>query len=142
MEKLASEIMSEKVIVGVTLDSQAAVKNAVKNLGGIGKGLMQNLAPGTELKEASSPGNHRDSCYMAVGNNHVSFFAVKQGLFKNSLGDMLAKHPRSEIKAMEVESGMMSTVHIVLQDGTHYVLLCAKMNRKNLGKVKETLFPQ
>ena len=137
MEKLASEMMSENVTVGVTLDSQAAVKKAVKNLGVLGKGLMQNLASGTELKEATSPGNHKGSCYMAVGVNHVGFFTVKQGLFKNSLGEMLAKHPRSEVKALEIEAGMMSTVHVVLQDGTHYVLLCAKMNQKALQKVKE-----
>jgi len=142
MEKLASEMMGENVTVGVTLDSQAAVKKAVKNLGVIGKGLMQNLAPGTELKETTSPGNHTGSCYVAIGDNNVAFFTVKQGLFKNSLGDLLAKHPRSEVSAMEIESGMMSTVHVVLQDGTHYVLLCAKMNQKNLGRVKEALFPQ
>jgi len=142
MEKLASEMMSENVTIGVMLDSQAAIKKAIRNLGVIGKGLMQNLAPGTEIKEATAPCDHTGSCYMAVGNNNIAFFTVKQGLFKNSLGEMLTKHPRSEVKALEVESGMMSTVHVVLQDGTHYALLCAKMNQKNLGKVREALFPQ
>lgn len=139
MEKLASEMMSENVGVGVMLDSQAAIKKAM------GRGLLNQAIgkamAGTEPKEATTPGEHKGSCYMAVGDNYVGFFTIKQGLFKNSLGEMLIKHPRSEVKALEIESGMMSTVHVALQDGTHYVFLCAKMNQKNLRKVKDLLFP-
>ena len=137
MEKIASELMGENVAVGVMLDSQAAVKKAM------GRGLLNQAIgkalAGAELKEATTPGNHKGSCYMAVGDNHVGFFTVKQGLFKSGPGELIVKHPRSEVKALEIEAGMMSTVHVVLQDGTHYVFLCAKMNQKNLGKVKEAL---
>jgi hypothetical protein len=140
MEKQASEIMDENVTVAVMLDSQAAVKKAMGG-GILGTALGKALA-GTDLKEASTPGNHKGSCYMAIGEKNIGFFAVKQGLFKNSLGQMLAKHPRNDVKAFEIEGGMMSTVHFVLQDGTYYVFLCAKVNQKNLGKAKELLFPQ
>ena len=136
MEKQASELLGEAVLASVTLDSQAAVRKAFKRQGVIGKALGSALA-GAELKEATAPGNHTGSCFMAVSQNKVGFYAVKQGLFKNSVGQALAEHPRGDVKAIEVEAGMMSTVHIVLQDGTHYVLLCAKFNQKALQKVKE-----
>ena len=136
MDKQAGELLREAVLASVSLDSQAAVKKALKGSGELGK-LFGNALAGVELKEATAPGNHTGSCFMAVSENKVGFYNVKQGLFKNSLGDMLAEHPRSDVKALEVESGMMSTVHIVLQDGTHYVLLCPKFNQKALQKVKE-----
>ena len=139
MEKIASELMGENVAIGVMLDSQAAVKKAM------GRGLLnQTLGKalaGVELKEATTPGGHKGSFYMAVGDNNVGFFTIKQGFFKSSPSELLVKHPRSEVKALEIEPGMMSTVHVVLEDGTHYVFLCAKMNQKNLGKVKDLLFP-
>ena len=136
MEKQTSEMLGETVLASVTLDSQAAVRKALKGRGELGK-LFGNALAGVELKEATAPGNHTGSCFMAVSENKVGFFEVKQGLFKNSVGQMLAQHSRSDIKAIEVEAGMMSTVHIVLQDGTHYVLMCAKFNQKGLQKVME-----
>ena len=137
MEKLASEMMSEIVTVGVILDSPAAVKKAMG--GGLIGATLGKALTGTQLKEATTPGDYKRSCYMAVGTNSIGFFTVKQGLFKNSLGELLAKHPRSDVRAFEIESGLMSAVHILLQDGTHYALMCAKINQKNLGKVKDAL---
>ena len=136
MEKQTSEMLGETVLASVTLDSQAAVRKALKGRGELGK-LFGNALAGVELKEATAPGNHTGSCFMAVSENKVGFFEVKQGLFKNSVGQMLAQHSRRDIKAIEVEAGTMSTVHIVLQDGTHYVLMCAKFNQKGLQKVME-----
>ena len=136
MEKQAGELLGEAVLAGVSLDSQAAVKKALKGSGELGK-LFGNALAGVDLKEATAPGNHTGSCFMAVSQNKIGFYGVKQGLFKNSLGETLAEHPRSDVKALEVEAGMMSTVHIVLQDGTHYVLLCPKFNQKALKKVQE-----
>ena len=140
METQASELMGENVAVGVILDSPAAVKKAMG--GGLVGAALGKALTGTQLKEATTPGNYKRSCYMAVGTNSIGFFTVKQGLFKNSLGEMLAKHPRSELRAFEIEAGLMSAVHIVLQDGTHYALMCAKINQKNLNKARELLSPQ
>ena len=140
MDKQASEMMGESVAVGVQLESQAVVKGAVG--GGVLGTLAGNALAGVEIKDASLPGDHTGIFYMAVGENKVGFFSIKRGLFKNSLDKMLVAYPRSDVKALEIEKGLMSTAHIVFQDGTHYALMCAKINLNNLKKVQELLIPQ
>ena len=137
MDKQASEIMEEAIAAGVQLEAQALVKNAMG--GGILGSLAGNALAGVDVKDASLPGDHKGIIYMAVGASKVGFFSVKQGLFKNSLNEKLAEFPRGDVKAVEIEKGMMPTAHIVFQDGTHYALKCAKVNVKNLNKVKEQL---
>ena len=137
MDKQASEIMEEAVAVGVQLEAQALVKSAMG--GGILGSLAGNALAGVEIKDASLPGDHKGIIFMAVGASKVGFFSVKQGLFKNSLNEKLAEFPRGDVKAVEIEKGMMPTAHIVFRDGTHYSLKCAKVNVKNLNKVKEQL---
>jgi len=66
----------------------------------------------------------------------INFF---KGFFKNSLDKELAEFSRSDVKAVEIEKGMMPTAHIVFQDGTHYALKYAKINVKNLNKIQELL---
>ena len=137
MEKQASEMMGEAVAAAVQLEAQVLVKNAMG--GGILGSLAGNALAGVEVKDASLPGDHKGIIYMAVGASKVGFFSVKQGFFKNSLNEKLAEFPLSDVKAVETEKGMMPTAHIVFQDGTHYVMKCAKVNVKNLNKVKEQL---
>jgi len=142
MDKQASEMLGETVIAGVALDSQAAVRKAMKSgAGGVLGALAGSALAGIDVKEASAPGDHNGSLYMTVGENKIGFFSTKQGLFKNSLAQLLAQHSRNDVKAFEIEKGVMSTVHIVLQDGTHYVMLCPKFNQKQLKKVQEVLTP-
>ena len=140
MDKQASEMMGESVAAGVQLDAQEVVQAAVG--GGVLGALAGNVLAGVDVKEASLPGDHTGIFYMAVGVNKVGFFSIKRGLFKNSLDKMLVEFPRSEVKAVEIEKGFMPTAHIVFQDGTHYALMCAKINLKNLKKVQELLSAQ
>jgi len=137
MDKQASEMMGESVSAGVQLEAQALVKAAMG--GGVLGSLAGNALAGVEVKDASLPGDHKGIIYMAVGASKVTFFSVKQGLFKNSLDKMLAEFPHDNVKAVEIEKGMMPTAHIVFQDGTHYALKCAKVNVKKLNKVQELL---
>lgn len=137
MDKQASEMMGEAVAAAVQLEAQALVKGAMG--GGILGTLAGNALAGVEVKDVSLPGDHKGIIFMAVGENKVVFFSVKQGLFKNSLNQQLAEFTRSDVKAVEIEKGMMPTAHIVFQDGTHYALKCAKVNVKNLNKVQELL---
>ena len=137
MEKQASEMMGEAVVAAVQLEAQALVKGAMG--GGILGTLAGNALAGVEVKDTSLPGDHKGIIFMAVGKNKVGFFSVKQGIFKNSLNEKLAEFSCSDVKVVEIEKGMMPTAHIVFQDGTHYALKCAKMNVKNLNKVKELL---
>lgn len=137
MHKKASEIMGQDVEAGVQLEAKELVKGAV------GKSLVGSLTgaalTGSEVQGESLPGDHKGIIYMAVGANAVAFFSVKQGLFKNSLTQLLSQFPRSEVQAVEIEKATMPTAHIVFQDGTHYALKCAKINVKNLKKVQGLL---
>ena len=140
MDKQASEIMGEPVATGVQLEAQEVIKAAVG--GGILGALAGNVLAGVDVKEASLPGDHTGIFYMAVGESKVAFFSIKRGLFKNSLDKKLIEFSRSDVKVVEIEKGFMPTAHIVFQDGTHYALMCAKINVKNLKKVQELLVAQ
>ena len=138
MDKQASEMLGEAVAAGVMLEAKGVIKRA------IGSGVLGSLVGGIladiDVKEASLPGDHTGLFYMAVGADKVGFFSMKRGAFKASLDKMLVQYPRSEVKALEIEKGMMPTAHIVFQDGTHYALMCARINQKKLKKVRELLF--
>jgi hypothetical protein len=135
MNKKASEIMGEPVVAGVALDAQEAIKGMV---GGIVGGILT----GVDLKPASLPGDHEGIHYVAVGSTKVGFFSVKRGLFKNSLDNLLVQHSRSDVQTVEIESGIMPAAHFVFRDGTHYVLMCPRIQLGKLKKVQELLVTQ
>jgi hypothetical protein len=135
MDEKASEILGEEVLAGATLEAQKAVKSAVG-------GIVGDLLAGGEVEEASLPGGHEGIHYVAVGPTKLAFFSIKRGLFKNSLGELLVEHPRSDVQAMEIESGVMPAAHFVLQDGTHYVLVCPRIYLGKLKKVQELFVTQ
>jgi hypothetical protein len=135
MDKKAGEILGEDVIAGVTLEAQKAVRSAVG-------GIVGELLAGGEIEEASLPGGHEGIHYVAVGPTKLAFFSIKRGLLRNSLGELLVEHPRNDVRAMEIESGVMPAAHFVLQDGTHYVLVCPRIHLGKLKKVQELLGAQ
>ncbi|MBN1886690.1 MAG: hypothetical protein JW850_01820 [Thermoflexales bacterium] len=135
MDKKASELMGESVIAGVTLEAQEAIKGAVG-------GVVGTILTGVDLKPASIPGDHTGILYVAVGPTKVGFFSIKRGLFKNSLDSLLIEHARSDVQTVEIKSGIMPAAHFVLQDGTHYVLMCPRIHLGKLKKVQELLVAQ
>jgi hypothetical protein len=141
VDEKASELMGEAVIAGVQLEAPELIKRTIAR-GAVGGGILgelaSNLVSGTEVK-STLPGGHKGACYMAVGTEKVGFFTVKQGLFKNSPGELLVEHARSDVAGIEIEKGVMPTAHILLQDGTYYSLKCARVNLKSLKKVRELL---
>ena len=118
MDKQASEMLGEEVEAGVMLEAKGVIKRAVGS--GVLGSLAGSILAGVDVKEASLPGDHTGLFYMAVGADKVGFFSIKRGVFKNSLDQLLAQYPRSEVKALEIEKGFMPTAHIVFQDGTNY----------------------
>jgi hypothetical protein len=141
VDKKASELMGEAVEAGVRLEAPELIKRTVAR-GAVGGGILGELAShlvaGTEVK-STLPGGHKGACYMAVGTGKVSFFTIEQGVFKNSLGELLVEHARSDVAGIEIEKGVMPTAHILLQDGTYYSLKCARVELKSLKKVQELL---
>jgi hypothetical protein len=139
MDKKASEIMGETVIAGAALEAKGSIK---RMLGGALGGMVGEALASIDLKPAAVPGDHQGIHYVAVGPTQVGFFSMKQGLFKPSLDELLVQHPRSDVQAVEIESGAMPAVHFVFRDGTNYVLLCPRINLGKLKKVQELLTPQ
>ena len=139
MDKKASEILGESVIVGVSLETKGTVKRMIGSALG---GLVGEALAGIELKPAAVPGDYVGIHYVAVGSTKVGFFSVKRGFFKNSLDELLVEHPRSDVQAVEIEGGAMPTAHFVFQDGTHYVLKCPRIGLGNLKKMQEILTSQ
>jgi hypothetical protein len=131
MDKKASEILGESVIAGVTLEAKGTFK---KTVGFAMGGAIGEALAGIDLKPASPPGDHSGIFYVAAGPNNIGFFSLKRGLFKTSLSELLVKHPRSDLKVMEIESGAMPAAHFVFQDGTHYVMVTPRIH---LGKLKQ-----
>ncbi|RLC84930.1 MAG: hypothetical protein DRI79_12125 [Chloroflexi bacterium] len=140
MNKKAGEIMGESVIAGVMLEAAELTKSAMAD-GLLGRAAGEILT-GAALEPASVPGDHEGIHYVAVGPTKVGFFSVKRGFFKNSLDELLVQHSRSDVQAVEIESGVMPTAHFVLRDGTHYVLKCARINLGKLKEVRELLTTQ
>jgi hypothetical protein len=132
MEKKAGEMMSEPVAAGVRLEAAELTREAV----GPGTG---KLLTGSDAEGASLPGDHEGIHYVAVGSTKVGFFSMKQGFFKNSLKELLVEHPRSDVKAVDIEGGAMPRAHFLFEDGTHYALMCPRMNLGALKKVRELL---
>jgi hypothetical protein len=135
MDKKASEIMGEPVVAGVRLEAEELTKDAVG-------GIVGEVLTGFDHKPASLPGDHKGIHYVAVGPTKVGFFSMKQGFFKNSLDKLLAQHSRSDVQTVEIESAVMPSAHFVFRDGTHYVLVCPRMNLGKLKQVRELLVNQ
>jgi hypothetical protein len=135
MEKKAGEVMGESVIAGVTLEAQESIKGMVGD-------VIGDILTGVDVKPASLPGDHTGIFYVAVGGNSVGFFSMKRGMFKASLDQLLVKHPRSDLQAVEIEKGVMPTAHFVFRDGTHYALMCPRIHLSKLKKVQELLVAQ
>ncbi|HID88477.1 MAG TPA: hypothetical protein EYP52_02015 [Anaerolineae bacterium] len=127
----ASEVLGEPVVAGASLESgKSLLKSVAFGLAGVvGKALVD-----VAVKNPSLPGDYEGLHYVAVGETKVGFFAMKPGLFRPSVGQLLVEHPRSAVRAVEIEKGLMPTVHFVFEDGTHYILKCP---RAYLGKMKE-----
>ncbi len=136
MGKKASELLGESVIAGATLEAKKSIlKSVAFGLGGLVGEALADVA----VQDANLPGDHEGIYYVAVGPTKVAFFSMKRGLFKPSIDKLLVERPRSEVRVVEIEKGMMPTVHFVFQDGTHYVLKCPRAYLGKMKKVKEVL---
>jgi hypothetical protein len=135
MNKKASEFMGESVIAGVTLEAKGAVKSVVG-------GVVGEILTSADRKPAALPGDYEGIHYLAVGPTKLGFFTIKRGFFRNSLGELLVQHPRSDLQTVEIKSGIMPAVHFMFRDGTHYVLICPRIQLGKLKKIQEMLAAQ
>lgn len=88
MDKVASEIMGEPVIVGVTVATQGEAAKMVRGAGGGIVGAVVGGAVAAAMAgkptTAATPGNHIGPMFLTLGATKLAFFTLKQGFFKNS----------------------------------------------------------
>ncbi len=131
MEKNASQIMNEAVAFGFTVSSRG---EAAKMIGGVVGAAMSG-----QKKGVSTPANQKGPMFIALGESHLAFFSIKRGFFKNSVKDLLAKHPHSDIQSIELHKGTIPKLDVILTDGTCYGFEMGKIYFKQAKKLKETL---
>lgn len=132
----AAAILEEKVLAGAALMSlahNAAMRgNATRSV---------KIAAAMEKPDSpqKTPGNHRGVLYVAVTPTRVVFHKMKMGMFKTKVGKPLVSVPRTELAVVAMTKGYAPTVSFVLRDGTHYVMLCTRMDRKDFEQVQGIL---
>jgi hypothetical protein len=137
MDKVASEIMQEPVVVEVTVSSRGSAAKMVAKEGLVG-GMVAGTMTGKQ-GAATTPGDRKGPMFMALGPTKLAFFTLKQGFFKNSAGKLIVEHPRADITALDIEGGFPPNFSIQFADGTHYALEVGKMFLKHVKKIKEEL---
>lgn len=155
MNQRAGELLGETVLGGVRLESPAWYREAVMTDGDAGfagsvvqQGIANavgraagHLMVGDAIDEPSLPGEG-GVYYVAVGPAKLGFFTVKQGLVRTSVGELLVARPRSDLRSLEVTFGYLSKAHFIFTDCTNYLLMCSRMQRGKLKKVREILVPR
>jgi hypothetical protein len=137
MDKVASEIMQEPVLVEVTVSSRGEAAKMVAR-----EGLVGSLVAGSmtgKQGQATTPGGVQGVMFLALGPTKLAFFTLKRGFFKNSAGQLIVEHPRADVTALDIEGGFPPNFSIKFADGTHYALEVGKMFLKHVKKIKEEL---
>lgn len=138
MENAAASLMGEPVVAGAVVLTKGTTSRMALGGGGLVGGLVAG-AMDVVRKPPSTPGNHRGHVYVAVGATKVAFFSVKQGLLKQSIQSLLVEHPRADVAAFDVGGALVTSILIVLKDGTTYQLECGAMLRGRANTLKRAL---
>jgi hypothetical protein len=138
MENAAASLMGEPVVAGAVVLTKGTTSRMALSGGGMVGGLIAG-AVSAARKPPSTPGNHRGHVYVAVGATKVAFFSVKQGLLKQSIQGLLVEHPRADVTAFDVGGALVTSILVVLKDGTNYELECGAMLRGRAHKLKQAL---
>ena len=139
MDKSAGKLLGETILTGLTVSSRGEAAKMIKRSGGGVVGSAVARAMDGKQTIISTPANHSGTMYIALGETHIAFFSVKQGFFKNSLGDLLIKHPRSEIQSIDIQKSAIPKIDFVFEGGTHYGFECGRVFLKQVKKMKKIL---
>ena len=126
----ASEILGSPQVAGARVMDTGAIARHAAGLGGVGlvggvTGAV--LSPSaTELVErhqkAEQAGSEtpalRGGAFLAASADDLALITVKVGMVKSSLNKVLARIPRSDVKSVAYEGGVVSKLTVSLTDDT------------------------
>lgn len=137
--RLAREVLGEEMLAGC----MAAPKGWTRKLAvGTAVAGVAGAAVATRLgKRTDLPGGHKGLLYLAVSPTQVAFLEIKRGIFCNSLGQLLEKVSRNEIRACEFTPRLLRPGQLTVgfADGTSYQLEVPMFRKGAAKKVRALL---
>lgn len=141
-ESAAVQSMGEDVIASCALiPNGLAWRVGVLAAGGVTGNIVGAAAAAERMRKDTAPGDHEGDLYITVGRRRVAIFKMKRGLFKKSLGELLVRFDRADLKNAEWAPGRLgpSDLNLELHDGARFELQAARVNRGRAERVYEEL---
>jgi len=129
MNKQASALMGEEVVVGLTVANKGTgFKVIAHSIHGVPQQLNK------QNTNTETPAGHIGPMYIAVSSAKVAFFAVKQGFFSNSIKDLLIEYPHEAVQAVTIKHQFIPKIDWTFTDGVTYEF---ELGRRYLKKAEQ-----
>jgi hypothetical protein len=147
-EAQGTALLNEPVIASVLVNpiNSNSLAGQLAN-GVIGGGLVYGVAAEVvhavrDRKKAPPPVKLLPHMLLSVSNTQIALFELKQGFFKSSLGEVLFKAPKEEVKielGVKTKSIITHGIAIETDSGARIELECHFRLKKLAGAVQEAL---
>lgn len=138
----ASDILGAPQVAGARVMDTGYIARHAAGMGGVGLAggatgaILSSSA--TEFVERHEKRSQSDSdtpalrggAFLAATADELALVSVKVGMLKSSLGQVLARLPRSDVKSVNYESGMVSKLTVSLVDETTWAFHVPKNGSK------------
>ena len=138
MQNEASAVLGEPILEAVALLKRGAVKNMRMPIGGLLGTLVSKLRKDT-TPEVAAPNGYAGAGYLVLTDTRLALFAVDEGRFKQTLGDMLAEFLPGQIDRFEFGRAAvgMHTLDLVSVTGDRWAFEGSAVIRKKLNRMAE-----
>lgn len=125
----ASELLGSPQVAGARVMAKGFVSRHVANqlnvVGGVAGAVLSSSA--TELvkhkQKIERPGADApdiNAGFLAATDGELALVAIKVGVVKSKLGDVVARVPRSKVASIEYGGGAMSKLTVIFTDETRW----------------------
>ena len=146
----ASEILGSPQVGGARVMAKGFVGRHVANqlnvVGGIAGAVLSSTA--TELvnnkQTKERPGADApdiDAGFLAATEGELALIAIKVGVVKSKLGDVVARVPRRKLTSIEYGGGALSNLTVVFSDETRWEFDVPKNGAKAAKEFAEAISP-
>jgi hypothetical protein len=142
MEKAAAALLGEPIVEGVMLLKRGAVKGMRTPVGGL-VGILAVAAADKLRKDTTpvepAPNGYAGGGYLALTATKLVLFAVEDGRFKQSLGQVLAEFLPGQIDRFEYGKAAIGvgTLDLVGVSGDRWAFEFSGVSRKKLNRMAE-----
>jgi hypothetical protein len=138
MEKEATAILGEPILEAVILLKRGAVKSMRMPVGGLVGTLASKLRKDT-TPITPAPNGYAGGGFLVLTDTRLALFAVEEGRFKQSLGEVLAEFLPGQIDRFEFGKAAvgMHTLDLVSVSGDRWAFEGSVVIRKKLNRMAE-----